>query len=288
LFVEKIQQSIIQVKASTIELERSVSSLVSQTRSTLDIYDDQVKRTDSVATAINELSSSAVEISNNAHHASSLASDANKLSVLSQETLAANISSIEQLSQKMQEAQKTVDSLDKHTASIGQVLEVIRGVSEQTNLLALNAAIEAARAGEAGRGFAVVADEVRQLAQRTQESTQEIQNTIAQLQQGSTVTVSVMKASIEDSARTVSQASDAGERMQEVSNSIDAIDGVNHAVASATQQQNSVIQSLDSDIHSISDMSIHGKENLQNTLNECTNIKRQFEELEKMVLKFKV
>ncbi|WP_462163049.1 methyl-accepting chemotaxis protein [Pseudoalteromonas xiamenensis] len=288
LFVEKIQQSIIQVKASTIELERSVSSLVSQTRSTLDIYDDQAKRTDSVATAINELSSSAVEISNNAHHASSLASDANKLSVLSQETLAANISSIEQLSQKMQEAQKTVDSLDKHTASIGQVLEVIRGVSEQTNLLALNAAIEAARAGEAGRGFAVVADEVRQLAQRTQESTQEIQNTIAQLQQGSTVTVSVMKASIEDSARTVSQASDAGERMQEVSNSIDAIDGVNHAVASATQQQNSVIQSLDSDIHSISDMSIHGKENLQNTLNECTNIKRQFEELEKMVLKFKV
>ncbi|CCQ10611.1 putative Methyl-accepting chemotaxis protein [Pseudoalteromonas luteoviolacea B = ATCC 29581] len=288
VFVDKIQQSIAQVKESTIELERSVSSLVSQTQSTLDIYDDQVKRTDSVATAINELSSSAVEISNNAHHASTLASEANKLSVASQDTLAANIRSIEQLSGKMLEAQQTVDSLDKHTASIGQVLEVIRGVSEQTNLLALNAAIEAARAGEAGRGFAVVADEVRQLAQRTQESTQEIQNTIAQLQQGSTVTVSVMKASIEDSAKTASQASVAGERMQEVSNSIDAIDGVNHAVASATQQQNSVIQSLDSDIHSISDMSIHGKENLQNTLYECTNIKKQFEELEKMVSKFRV
>lgn len=288
VFIEKIQQSIAQVKDSTIELERSVSSLVSQTKSTLDIYDDQVKRTDSVATAINELSSSAVEISNNAHHASSLASEANKLSIASQETLFANIRSIEQLSSKMQEAQQTVDSLDKHTASIGQVLEVIRGVSEQTNLLALNAAIEAARAGEAGRGFAVVADEVRQLAQRTQESTQEIQNTIAQLQQGSTVTVSVMKSSIEDSAKTVLQATQAGERMQEVSNSIDAIDGVNHAVASATQQQNSVIHSLDSDIHSISDMSIHGKENLQNTLYECTNIKKQFEELERMVLKFKV
>ncbi|MFC3032539.1 methyl-accepting chemotaxis protein [Pseudoalteromonas fenneropenaei] len=287
-FIEKIHVSITQAKDSTLQLERSVASLVAQTQSTLDMYSEQIKRTDNVATAINELSSSAIEISNNADHASKLATDANKVSVLSQETLSTNIRSIEALSSKMLNAQETVDSLDKHSASIGQVLEVIRGVSEQTNLLALNAAIEAARAGEAGRGFAVVADEVRQLAQRTQESTQEIQSTIAQLQQGSSTAVSVMKASIADTVKTVEQASAAGERMHEVSNAIDAIDGVNHAVANATQEQNAVIQSLDSDIHTISDLSVQGADNLRATLAECNHLQKQFEELEKMVLKFKV
>ncbi|MCF6434430.1 methyl-accepting chemotaxis protein [Pseudoalteromonas sp. MMG022] len=288
LFIEKIHDSISQVKDSTISLEHSVESLIAQTQSTLSMYSDQTKRTDNVATAINELSSSAVEISNNASHASELATEANKLSVDSQTALNANISEIASLSDKMAQAQSTVDSLDKHSASIGQVLEVIKGVSEQTNLLALNAAIEAARAGEAGRGFAVVADEVRQLAQRTQESTQEIENTIIELQQGSASAVAVMKSSLEDSAKSASQATQAGEKMHEVSHAIDSIDGVNHAVASATQEQNTVIQSLDSDIHHISDLSVQGSQNLQATLGECRQLQTQFDELEKMVMKFKV
>jgi methyl-accepting chemotaxis protein len=288
LFIEKIHDSIVQVRDTTIALEHSVCSLIKQTQSTLDMYGDQSKRTDNVATAINELSSSAIEISNNATHASELASEANQLSADSQTSLNDNITEIASLSDKMSKAQSTVDSLDKHSASIGQVLEVIKSVSEQTNLLALNAAIEAARAGEAGRGFAVVADEVRQLAQRTQESTQEIENTIGELQQGSASAVAVMNSSLDDSAKSANKAKEAGQKMTEVSCAIESIDGVNHAVASATAEQNSVIQSLDSDIHHISDLSVQGSENLNDTLTECRQLQIQFDELEKMLCKFKV
>jgi methyl-accepting chemotaxis protein len=252
------------------------------------MYADQTKRTDNVATAINELTSSAVEISNSASNASTLATSANSQSLQSQSALADNLSAINALSRNMEQAQKTINSLDAHTVSIGQVLEVIKGVSEQTNLLALNAAIEAARAGEAGRGFAVVADEVRQLAHRTQQSTQEIEDTISQLQQGSASAVEVMTASIRDSEKSVEQAHVAGDKMAEVTRAIESIDEVNHSVANATTEQNQVIQSLDSDIHSISELSNQGQSNLNNTLNECTKLKAQFYELEQLVLKFKV
>lgn len=288
LFVDKIHESISKVKETTLALEQVMAGLQSQTQGALDIYTEQTKRTDSVATAINELSSSAVEISNNAKHASELATEANSLSSQGQVALNANIEEIGSLSAKMQEAQSTIDGLDKLTSSIGQVLEVIKGVSEQTNLLALNAAIEAARAGEAGRGFAVVADEVRQLAQRTQESTQEIENTIGELQQGSASAVAVMKSSIDDSSNSAQQAQSAGTKMQEVTHAIDSIDGVNHAVASATQEQNAVIQSLDSDIHGISDLCVEGSHSLTKTLEECQTLKLQFDELEQMLAKFKV
>ncbi|KTF16859.1 methyl-accepting chemotaxis protein [Pseudoalteromonas sp. H105] len=287
-FIDKIHTSIDQVKTTTVQLERSVESLVEQTESTLNMYSDQTKRTDSVATAINELSSSAVEISNSASHASSLATDANTQSVQSQKSLNENISAINSLSTNMEKAQSTIDSVAKHSASIEQVLEVIKGVSEQTNLLALNAAIEAARAGEAGRGFAVVADEVRQLAHRTQQSTKEIEDTVVQLQQGSESAVNVMKASLLESGNSVKQAHVAGDKMADVTKAIEAIDNVNHSVANATTEQNHVIQSLDSDIHTISELSQQGQINLNNTLEECTRLKLQFDELEKMVLRFKV
>jgi methyl-accepting chemotaxis protein len=288
IFVDKIHDSIKQVRESTLTLQQSITSMNEQANDALSLYNDQTKRTDSVATAINELSSSAQEISSNAHNASELASEANKLSADSQDVLNSNIAGISSLSEKMAQAQDTVTSLDQHSASIGQVLEVIKGVSEQTNLLALNAAIEAARAGEAGRGFAVVADEVRQLAQRTQESTQEIENTISELQLGSSTAVAVMVEALKDSSESADKAAAAGEKMQSVTSAIDAIDGVNHAVASATQQQNDVIHNLDSDIHHISDISKQGVDNLHQTLEECRTLQAQFRNLEEMLLKFKV
>jgi len=287
-FIEKIHISIEHVKTTTIELERSVESLVAQTQSTLTMYADQTKRTDSVATAINQLSSSAQEISASASNASTLATNASTESEQSQASLMDNLASINELADNMAKAQHTINSLNEHTNSIGQVLEVIKGVSEQTNLLALNAAIEAARAGEAGRGFAVVADEVRQLAHRTQESTSEIEETVSKLQQGSASAVEVMKLSIQGSGQSVTQAHTAGDKMRQVTTAIESIDQVNHSVANATTEQNQVIQSLDGDIHSISDLSNQGQQNLNDTLNECTKLKVQFDELEKLVLKFKV
>ncbi len=287
-FIDKIHSSIVQVRDTTLAIEHSVESLVDTTESTLNMYQEQTKRTDNVASAINQLSSSAVEIETNAKHASELASKANNESDASQTALNENIAAINHLSSKIKDAQTKVDSLNQHTSSIGQILEVIKGVSEQTNLLALNAAIEAARAGEAGRGFAVVADEVRQLAQRTQDSTKEIEDTIAQLQSGSSVAAQVMTQSEQDSHNSVNSAQQAGVKMVDVSSSITHIDEVNLAVASATGEQNQVIQTLDSDIHSINTMTSQGKENLTQTLSECQKLKQEFIELENMVLRFKV
>jgi len=287
-FIEKIHGSITQVKDTTIALEKAVESLVSSTESTLDMYRDQTHCTNSVANAVTELTASAADISDNAKNASSLANAANSESEHSQNSLNDNIKEIDHLSQQMHSAQNSITSLSKHTASIGQILEVIKGVSEQTNLLALNAAIEAARAGEAGRGFAVVADEVRQLAQRTQDSTKEIEITIAQLQEGSSQAVTVITQSQKDSQNSVQSASLAGEQMAKVTSTILEIDQVNLSVANATHEQNQVIASLDTEINNITELNSTGQSNLNSTLEECTLLKNEFYELEKMLLKFKV
>ncbi|ATC88941.1 methyl-accepting chemotaxis protein [Pseudoalteromonas arctica] len=288
IFIEKIQHSIEQVKESTEQLDTAIESLVSQTHSSLSMYDDQSKRTDSVAAAINQFSATSMDISNNAESASQLAKNADEHSTQNQEALSHSVTTIHQLSANMEKAQQTINSLNTHTASIGQVLEVIKGVSEQTNLLALNAAIEAARAGEAGRGFAVVADEVRQLAHRTQQSTQEIEDTVSQLQKGSNLAVELMKTSLQDSDKSVQQADAVGNLMSHVIQAIKQINDANHSVASATDEQNQVVKLLDTDIQTISALSIQGKANLNDTLNECTKLKQQFSALENMVQKFKV
>ncbi|MDX1726831.1 MAG: methyl-accepting chemotaxis protein [Pseudoalteromonas tetraodonis] len=288
IFIEKIQNSIIQVKSSTQLLETAVANLVTQTDSTLTKYDDQSERTNSVASAINQFSATSTEISTSANNASTLAKDADQYCAKNQQTLTNNVSSIHQLSQNIEQAQETINSLDSHTANIGNVLAVIKGVSEQTNLLALNAAIEAARAGEAGRGFAVVADEVRQLAKRTQQSTQEIENTVIELQKGSSSAVELMKTSLEESEKSVQQADAVGEVMKQIISAIKQITDANHSVANATDEQNQVVKSLHSDIHVISDLSTQGQSNLNLTLEECTKLKHQFSDLERMVKKFKV
>ena len=288
IFIEKIQHSIEQVKESTEQLDTAIESLVSQTHSSLSMYDDQSKRTDSVAAAINQFSATSMDISNNAESASQLAKNADEHSTQNQEALSHSVTTIHQLSANMEKAQQTINSLNTHTASIGQVLEVIKGVSEQTNLLALNAAIEAARAGEAGRGFAVVADEVRQLAHRTQQSTQEIEDTVSQLQKGSNLAVELMKTSLQDSEKSVQQADAVGNLMSHVIQAIKQINDANHSMASATDEQNQVVKLLDTDIQTISALSIQGKANLNDTLNECTKLKQQFSALENMVQKFKV
>ncbi|MFV9684916.1 methyl-accepting chemotaxis protein [Pseudomonas sp. NY15367] len=249
---------------------------------------EQAARTDSVAAAINELGAAAQEIARNAADASVQASDARRDAEEGQGMVERTLSSMGELSEKIQASGRHIELLSEKSNDIGQILDVIKGISEQTNLLALNAAIEAARAGEAGRGFAVVADEVRNLAQRTQSSALEIQQMIEQLQAGARDAVATMAESRRFSDDSVRIGGQAGENLRGVTRRIGEIDGMNQSVATATEEQTSVIESLNMDITEINTLNQDGVRNLQSSLSACTELDQQVSRLKQLVDSFRI
>ncbi|WP_371925194.1 methyl-accepting chemotaxis protein [Pseudomonas sp. H9] len=250
--------------------------------------DEQASRTNSVAAAINQLGAAAQEIARNAADASHQASDVRQLAEEGSQVLARTISAMHQLSSKISASSSTIETLNSKTVDIGQILEVIKSISGQTNLLALNAAIEAARAGEAGRGFAVVADEVRNLAYRTQASAQEIQTMIEGLQVDARDSVTTMNESQNHSADSVVIANQAGDRLGSVTQRIGEIDGMNQSVATATEEQTSVIEALNMDINEINTLNQEGVENLNATLRACADLEQQAARLKHLVDSFRI
>ncbi|NRH26311.1 methyl-accepting chemotaxis protein [Pseudomonas sp. MS19] len=287
-FVERIHSSIREVSSATSKVNEVAKLVVSASNSSMLNSDEQSNRTHSVAAAINELGAAAQEIARNAADASTQASDARGQAEDGRQVVEKTIAAMNDLSSKISASCTNIEALNSKTVNIGQILEVIKSISQQTNLLALNAAIEAARAGEAGRGFAVVADEVRNLAHRTQESAQEIEGMIEELQVGSRESVLTMTESQRYSEESVVIANQAGQRLGAVTLRIGDIDGMNQSVATATEEQTSVIESLNMDITEINTLNQEGVENLQATLRACSELESQATRLKSMVDSFRI
>jgi len=287
-FVERIHSSIREVSSATGQVNEVALRVVAASNSSMLNSDQQASRTNSVAAAINQLGAAAQEIAQNAALASQHSSEARNLAQDGQQVVDRTIDAMHQLSAKISNSCEHIETLNSNTVNIGQILEVITGISQQTNLLALNAAIEAARAGEAGRGFAVVADEVRNLAHRTQDSAQQVQKMIEELQVGARQAVGTMTESQRESESSVGIANQAGERLASVTQRIGEIDGMNQSVATATEEQTAVVESINVDINEINTLNQEGVENLQATLRACADLEQQAQRLQHLVGSFRI
>ena len=250
-FVEKIHGLVRQIVDMTGQLTELVGQVSAQTQRSEEAMERQRHETDQVATAINEMSAAAHEVAQSAQGAAEAAQKTDTEGQAAKQVVDGSIERIHTLVQDIRDSGVSLDTLQKDVSSIVSVLDVIRSIAEQTNLLALNAAIEAARAGEAGRGFAVVADEVRALASRTQQSTQEIQGMIDRLQKGTQDAVTSMRRSSDAGDVTSEQANRAGTSLDAIAQLIGTINAMNAQIASAAEEQTAVAEEINRSVHKI-------------------------------------
>ncbi len=248
----------------------------------------QLHEIDQLATAINELQSTVQEVSRNCNEAANSASTAAGDSSSGLHAVQLAIKDTGVVAQKLEQAGQVVDHLQQDSQSIGVVLEVIHSIADQTNLLALNAAIEAARAGEHGRGFAVVADEVRTLAKRTQDSTSEINRIIDLLQSRARETVENMDHSRQLMGATVNSTSDVGSMIHKVTESVALISDMNSQIATATEEQNSVTEDLNRNIAVIHEAANEVASGAEQTASACLSLSQLAEQLQGRVAQFQL
>lgn len=279
--ISRLASSSEQVAASSEEL----SAVTAQTGQTIA---EQQSQTEQVATAMNEMNATVQEVTKNIDDTANAANQANQETHEGRRVVDEAVAAMQGLAGEIERAGEVIQKVEEDSISISTVLDVIQGIAKQTNLLALNAAIEAARAGEQGRGFAVVADEVRTLAGRTQESTEAINTMIERLQSGSRKAVEVMNSSREQTQSVVEKAQHAGASLKVISTSVERINEMSTQIASAAEEQNAVTEEINKNIVNISNMAMQTSEGANQTSLSSGELAHLATELQAIVQQFKV
>ncbi|SUP92744.1 chemotaxis protein [Vibrio owensii] len=287
-FVTKIQATVSQVVESSNTLRQEMNNLNALTSTIADSTVGQQRDSEAVAAAVHEMQVTSRNVSDSATEAALASQTANEELSNTNVILEQTVAAIRDLAGEIESASQVINTLDNDVSNIASVLDVIRGIAEQTNLLALNAAIEAARAGEQGRGFAVVADEVRSLASRTQKSTGEIQTMIEKLQAGAAQAVEVMHGSKTSSEDTIQSAGLATESLAEILNAIARMNEMNTHIATAAGQQSSVSDEVNSNVQGIADSSTSIVDVVSQAQQSLSMLSEQTQQLDKQVSQFRV
>lgn len=287
-FVEKLQKLVMGITDASEQLSTAAEETSVVSRSTNQNIAQQKNETTHVASAITQMTATVQEVANSAEKASAAAIKGDKDSESGRQVVEEIVASINNLADEINSSTSVIRTLKSDSENIGTVLDVIKNIAEQTNLLALNAAIEAARAGDQGRGFAVVADEVRSLAQKTQDSTKEIEDLILTLQQGSDNAVSSMELNKTSIEGLVAKAVNATNSLKEITNSVSSITEMNTLIATAAEQQSHVVNEINNNVLNIQQVSENTAEGSEQVSQASQEIAQLSERLTNMVRQFKV
>lgn len=280
MLVNEVSGSVVQLGAAAEE----ISAVAQQSANNMGAQQHELNQ---LATAMNEMQATVQEVARNTNDAASAATSASDTAAQGSETVNDSIGRIEKVATAIEETALVIRQLGDDSRNIGMVLEVIQGIAEQTNLLALNAAIEAARAGEQGRGFAVVADEVRTLAKRTQDSTSQINHIISELQQRANEAGVIMQQSQDMMSETVHTAREAGASIAEISSSVNSISHMNIQIATATEEQGAVSEELNRNVVNISNASEEVATGAKQMAQACNDLNLLATQLQEVVRKFR-
>ncbi|EPM66024.1 methyl-accepting chemotaxis protein [Pseudomonas syringae pv. theae ICMP 3923] len=282
-----LRSTIHEISGASAQLSTAAVEMTSITESADRTLQQQNSEIEQAATAVNQMSAAVEEVARNATSTSEAARQSSLSADLGNQRVAETLAAMQKLTGLVEGSSGQVTALAGQAQDISKVLSVIRGIAEQTNLLALNAAIEAARAGEQGRGFAVVADEVRALAHRTQTSTQEIEQMISAIQAGSSATVESMQKSTLEVHSTRKTAEGAGESLRQITESVLEINNRNLQIATASEQQAHVARDVDRSLISIRDLAVQSSEGTRQTLVASNELSQLAVNLNDLVLRFK-